>query len=82
MKKKRSKHLNGQVSKMSRRVKKQVTAHKKSPDSDDFDVSGIIEAQVGRGQMAIGSIKEKIQKGSHVVGQVMQTMGKRLKSFT
>ena len=81
MKKKRSKHLNGRISKVSPRLKKLARAHKKSDPSDDFDVSGIIETQVERGQMAIGSFKEKIQKGSHVVGQMIQTLGKRLQSF-
>ena len=33
------------------------------------------------GQQALGTIKEKIQKGSHVVGQAMQVMGRRLQSF-
>lgn len=40
-----------------------------------------LHGQFAQGQQALGTIKEKIQKGSHVVGQAMQAMGQRLISY-
>lgn len=68
---------------MKKKASKRIIKKKAKPRfaKESAIIDETLHDQFGQGQQAFGAIKEKIQKGSHVVGHAMQVMGRRLKSY-
>ena len=50
----------------------------KAIDNQDLEVEGNIQKNRGKGQQVVGALKDKIKEGSHLLGDNIEKVGRKL----